>query len=153
VFLLDNIGSLNTLSNISYSFLFRLWSILLSSVYLWLNFGDLCLWWSDCTGVWSLLLSDSLDCSFDCRDLGGDCGQFFFVVLNFGVIIKGDIGGTSTTTTGGQTDISTQIIEKQEIATKLREEATKIKEVAISQTEELEETITIVKKQVEETTK
>jgi hypothetical protein len=29
-----------------------------------------------------------------------------------GVIIKGDIGGTSTTTTGGQTDISTQIIEK-----------------------------------------
>jgi chromosome segregation ATPase len=47
-----------------------------------------------------------------------------------GITIKGDIGGTSTTT--GTTDISTQIIEKEETATKLREEATRMKEVATS---------------------
>jgi len=68
-----------------------------------------------------------------------------------GITIKGDIGGTSTTT--GTTDISTQIIEKEETATKLREEATRAKEVAVSQTEELEEIITTEKKVLEETEK
>lgn len=46
-----------------------------------------------------------------------------------GITIKGDIGGTTSTTTTtstGGSDISVQIIEVQETATKLREEATKI---------------------------
>jgi DNA repair exonuclease SbcCD ATPase subunit len=64
-----------------------------------------------------------------------------------GLTIKGDIGGTSTTT--GQTDISTQIIEKYDTATKMREEATKIKQVTESQTEEITEIITSETKSVE----
>lgn len=55
-----------------------------------------------------------------------------------GLSIKGDIGGTSTSTTT-TSDISTQIIEKEEYASKLREEYTKIHEVSIVQKEEITE--------------
>ena len=60
------------------------------------------------------------------------------------VTIKGNIGGASSTSTTSTstTDVTTQVIEKQEIATKYREEATRIKEVGTTQTTELEEMIT-----------
>lgn len=72
-----------------------------------------------------------------------------------GMTIKGDIGGssTSTSTTTSTSDISTQIIEKEEYAIKLEEEYTKIKEVSIVQKEEISETIISDKKVIEETEK
>lgn len=69
-----------------------------------------------------------------------------------GVTIKGDIGGTSTSTTT-TSDINSQIVEKEEYAQKLREEYTKIKEVTIVQKEEIYESITSEKKIIEETEK
>jgi predicted nucleic acid-binding Zn-ribbon protein len=69
-----------------------------------------------------------------------------------GVTIKGDIGGTSSSTTTSS-DINSQIIEKEEYAQKLREEYTKIKEVTIVQKEEIYESITSEKKIIEETEK
>lgn len=71
-----------------------------------------------------------------------------------GMSIKGDIGGSSTSTSTTTTsDISTQIIEKEEYSEKLYEEYTKIHEVAISQKEEITESITSDKKVIEETEK
>lgn len=71
-----------------------------------------------------------------------------------GMSIKGDIGGSSTSTSTTTTsDVSTQIIEKEEYSEKLFEEYTKIKEISIIQKEELNESIISDKKVIEETTK
>lgn len=70
-----------------------------------------------------------------------------------GVTIKGDIGGSSTSTTTSTSDISSQIIEKEEYASKLREEYTKIQQVTIVQKEEINTSITSEKKIIEETEK
>jgi predicted nucleic acid-binding Zn-ribbon protein len=73
-----------------------------------------------------------------------------------GITIKGDVGSstttTSTSTSTTTTDISTTIIETQDTATRLREEATKVKNVGETKIEEFTEQITIYKKTVEETT-
>jgi predicted nucleic acid-binding Zn-ribbon protein len=74
-----------------------------------------------------------------------------------GITIKGDVGSSTTTTTSTSTsttttDISTTIIETQDTATRLREEATKVKNVGETKIEEFTEQITIYKKTVEETT-
>jgi hypothetical protein len=73
-----------------------------------------------------------------------------------GITIKGDVGSSTTTTTTTSTsttttDISTTIIETQDTATRLREEATKVKNVGETKIEEFTEQITIYKKTVEET--